>query len=203
MRASRVCAGMLVAAALLMFSSASQAGSLPKGTLEVSAYGLFDYSSYSADGDDAGSSTDFTLTGDLGYSVTDLLEVFGGLLIQHSSVDPVGAASVSQTAVGPEAGLTLNFKTSSIVVPYITGAVGLVAYSGDVLDNYSTGWMVPFLGAGIRVLVGNSAAFNFGLGYVHNIHATGAEDLTSDSIQVSVGISAFPKKPAPAGHSRH
>lgn len=179
---------------------ASQAGSLPKGTLEVAGYGFYDYSSYSADGDDAGSTSDFMLQGQIGYCVTDLIEVFGGLVVNYSSLDPAGAASVSQTAVGPEAGLTLNFKTSSIVVPYVTGAVGLVAYSGDVLDDYSTGWMVPFLGGGIRVLIGNSASFNFGLAYVHNVHASGAEDLTSDSIQFSLGISAFPKKPASGRH---
>jgi hypothetical protein len=202
MRARAVLVLVILAMVVLVAAPATRAGALPKGTLEVAAYALYDYSSYGYSGADDGSSSDFTLTGQLGYCVTDLIEVFGGLLVQHSSVDPVNVASTSSTAIGPEAGMMLNFANSSIVVPYISGAVGLVSYSGTAA-SYSTGWMVPFLGAGIRVLVGNSASFNLGVAYVHNINALGISDETSDSIRFSIGISAFPKKLASKSHSRH
>lgn len=191
MRLSARMISLIMLAALLVVTSAS-AASLDKGTVEISYRFGFDHSSYSFDGVDAGSATTVELNGNVGYCITDLIELQGGLLYQHSSLDPEGGESTSGSLYGITGSLVFNFKTSGNYVPYILAGLGVVGYDGDDYEDASSSLVLPQLAAGIRLMIKDAAAADFGVGYTHLTNAGGVEDLAANSLMMQIGISIFP-----------
>lgn len=177
---------------VVAFATASVAGELPKGTIELSTTGSFSHQSMSMDGTDAGSQTNMNLTGEVGYSLTRNLSLAGGLVFQHAGVSPEGGESVSASQYGPQAGLRWNFATKSSIVPFVEGKFGVLAYGGDASDGAETTLLLPSIGGGVRVLLGETASVNFSGNYVRQQNASGVDQLNSNDIRFGVGLSVFP-----------
>ena len=172
----------------------SQASDLGKGAIELNPSLAFSYNSHS--GGYAG--LDFTTTtldvsGLVGYFVSDMLELDGGLLVSYESVDfSAYGGRTSETAAGLIGGVAINFPSSSNLVPFIRGSVAVQLHSGDLYVDDATTIIAPLLEGGMRVMVGRSASVNFVVGYLHRSNVSGVQDLTANSVTLGVGLSAFP-----------
>lgn len=184
-----VAVGILAVVPPVRGMSVASATEMPEGTIEFATTFLFDHSSYSADGTDAGSTTQINLEGSFGYCVSEMIELVGSLALVHQSYDSPGQASADATAYGGGGALVLNFPTQGSLVPFLEVGASLLAYSGDGADDLETTWVLPTAGVGVRFLVTESAALTSGVFYRHLNNALGAEDLSANSISLGVGIS--------------
>lgn len=173
----------------------ASAATLEKGTVELQTNAAFVHSSYSFSGDHVGNTTLINLAAGVGYCVSSLFEIDGGLQLTHASFDDDGGGSSSATAFGFTAGVTANLPLSSeSVVPFVGAGLGVLAFSGDAPSGSETSVTAPYVRGGLRVLVGNSASVNFGLAYAHQTNAEGVKDLNNNQIGLTVGISIFPNR---------
>ena len=177
---------------LIVLGSTAMAAELTKGTVEFTTAGAFSYQSYSYDGTDLGSETTVNVAGEAAYSVTNHVALSGGLVFQHDGNSPEGVDGTNQSSFGPQAGVRYHFTTSSNIVPFVEGKLGLLAYTGDGYDDASTTLWLPSVGGGMRVMIGESASVNFLGSFVHQRNAGGVEDVSSNDVRFGLGISVFP-----------
>jgi hypothetical protein len=171
------------------------AATLEKGTVELQTNASFVHSSYSSSGEHIGNTTLVNVAAGVGYCVSSLFEIDGGLQVVHTSADVEGVGSISATAFGATGGVTLNLPLASeSVVPFVSAGLGVLTFSGDGYSNSETALTAPYVRAGLRVLVGPMASVNFGLAYAHQTNAEGVKDLDNNQLGLSVGISIFPNR---------
>lgn len=181
---------VLVAAASWVPGYAFEGG-LGQGDLEINGRLAFTHSGLSQDGNGLGSTTDLEFATFLGVFTSDQIQLGGTLFLNFNSVDPERGGSYSGTMFGLGPDLVINFNTQGPIVPFIDIGVGVAVYSGDIYGE-EVGFIAPSIQGGIRALIGNAAAANFGAGYTHTINNAGVEDLNGNSLGVFVGFSVFP-----------
>lgn len=164
---------------------------LYKGDFELSGRFSFNHSSLSADGGGSASSSDLELSTFGGVFLSDLIQVGGTLFVNYSSADIDNGGSVSGTAFGIGPDLVFNFNNKGPIVPYIDLAIAVAVYSGDVYGD-ETGYILPSIQGGLRVLIGDSAAANFGVGYAHVSNTGGYDGVTNNAVSLFAGFSVFP-----------
>lgn len=166
------------------------AGGLDTGVVELSLSGSHTGASLSSDGTSLGSASSSDLSTSVGYSVTPVFQILGGLGVSRSSESFKGYEDESRHAVTLIAGMTLNVPMPSDVVPFVGIRVGMISYGGDGYGS-STGYVVPSISGGIRAFVSRSASVNFSLGFTRVTNLGGWEDLTSTSFGASAGVSIY------------
>src|SRR5262245_43656100 len=176
MRATQVAMLLLLVPGMLLISAVTDAATLARGTFELSPSFSFTQTYLSFDGNAIGTITNLRIDGEVGYCVSNLVEIGGTAIVGHSSFDPEAASASSLTSEGLALGLGINFATAGNVVPFVRGAVGLLAYSGDIAIGKETSVLAPILDAGIRLMVGGSASVNFGVDYRHTTNDGGLKD---------------------------
>jgi hypothetical protein len=178
--------------ALAVIAVSVNAGTIPEKTMEIEGRGSFSHDSFSAAGDDVGSTTEMNLSGTVGYAVTNAIQVVGGLQFQRASASPEGGDSSSFSGYGARAGARYNFTTQSSIVPFVEAGMSFLAWSGDGYEDAKTTMGLPYVGGGARLLIGNSASINFGGQFERTTNALGVEDMDSNSFGFYTGISVFP-----------
>ena len=178
---------LLVLAAIGVAPAAHAAFSA--GTIEFTPSLAFARNSFSFSGNDAGSNTILTASGELGYFVNPNFELGGGLLVDYQSAEAPGFPSQSATSLGLVGGVQYNFTSGGNTIPFVRGAVGIATNSGSGSAGDQTTLIAPIVSVGMRVLVGSSASVNFGVGYQHRSDAFGIQDLSSNSFGLDVGVS--------------
>ena len=186
---------VLITVTLFLVASISQAnafeGGLYKGDFEINGRLEFSHNSLSRDGNGLGSTSDLELGTFMGVFLSDLIQIGGTLFVNYSSVDPDGGDSYNGTMFGIGPDIVFNFNNKGPIVPFIDIGVAIAVFSGDLYGE-ENGYIAPTIQGGIRALIGNSAAANFGIAYTHVINNSGVEDLNSNSLGVFVGFSVFP-----------
>jgi hypothetical protein len=172
-------------------TAAAHSATLTKGTFELEPSAQFSHQSFSVSGSGAGSITNLSLLGTLGYFATPQFELIGSPVVTHQSFDDPVLGTTSGTSFGLLAGLRYNFEVAGNIVPFLEGSVGLQKFSGD-LGGSQTSFVAPQIGAGIRVMVGGAASVNFAALYEHVTSAEGVKDLSSNDFALLVGVSVFP-----------
>jgi len=192
---SRIAATLaLIIAILSSGPPPASAATLEKGTIELTPSLGFSRNSFSFSGSDVGSITVLSASGLLGYSVTDHVQLGGGLLVNHQAFSSPGSTSDSETSLGVIAGLQYNFSGGGQTIPFVRGAVGVATHSGNLSVGDKTTVIAPALSAGLRVLVGSSASVNFGVGYQHESGALGLQDLGANTFTIEIGLSIFTRR---------
>lgn len=163
----------------------SRAQGLSKGTVEITPALSFSHNSFSFSGTDLWSISTLLGSSQVGYCLTDVVEVSGGPMVSQTSVSSPGDVSDSVTQLGFIGGFLLNLGGGERAVPFLHGAFGFQTNSGG---DESTGLMLIAEG-GVRMLVGDSASLNFGLGYQHLSNALGIKDLSASTFALGVGVS--------------
>jgi hypothetical protein len=169
--------------AMLAVPLDSDAGEIGKGTLELGLAGGFERTSIE---DEKLNSLDLQTR--LTWSLTNRVAMGGTVAFAHLSSDSGGDA----TSMGLTADFILNFPTQSNVVPFGQVSLGVTTWGGDVYDDPELTFVLPFVGGGFRVLVGDHASVNVLAGYRHQSNAFGIKDLTAHDIVLSFGLSVFP-----------
>ncbi len=183
---------LVAGVAVVLCGSSAHAGPMSKGTVELSPSLSFSHNSLRSNGTDDGSLTTLLANTQVGYCLSNLVEIIGGPLLTHQSVDPPSGGSVSATSFGLSGGVRLNFASSGNIVPFVGAAVGFASNSGDGAFGTETTTIAPILQGGIRVLVGPSGSVNLGVGYQHESNAFGVKDESSNTFAFEVGVSLFP-----------
>ena len=103
------------------------------------------------------------------------------MLVRHEAVNDAHA-----TALGASAGMTYNFASKGMVIPFGAVAFGTLFNSGFTFDNTSV--LAPVLTGGVRVLVGSAGSVNLSLGYEHETDG----HVSVNRLVSAVGVSVFP-----------
>jgi hypothetical protein len=165
-------------------SATAQAGSITAKSIEFDTGVTFQHTSVSLDGPGDYGVTIFDLNGTVGYFISPRIEVTGGLLIEHLSVD-----DVSTTGMGLEFGGYYHFRTSGDVVPFAGIALGFLSHGGDGPDD--TELIFPELSGGVRFPFRDVASLNLFGGYRHRSSAFGIDDAGGNDIFLGFGFSLF------------
>jgi len=195
---------LLVAAALLAAVAVAGASSLNGGTVELRARGAFLHQSFESGDDFERTTNAFLLNADMGYFLTGMVELVGGVIYERSVAEVTAGDNETKdtdSRIGLLGQLILNFPTSGRMVPFVGGGAGFLDRSSEfesITGDYSTEGdyetilILPRVEGGIRVLVGDSASLNIAAFYEHRKNAEGIEDAETDNIGVNLGISIFP-----------
>jgi hypothetical protein len=179
---------LALGAALL--SPAARAASLTKGTLELETSVDLTHSAFTSS--PVNSTTYFSGSVGAAYSVTSLLQVGGAVDLAHFGQESDSLGSFSDNAYGASADLTANFPTPNNLIPFVRAGVGFETFSGDTYARTTTSVIAPYVRAGVRVLVGNSASVNLSLTYRHETNADGNKGEGANVVGLSAGLSIFP-----------
>ena len=189
MRSIRCVAVCLVSSLVVACAPSMALAALESGTIELGVDAMMLHSSYTYDGEDVATRTDVTLALGLGYCVTNLVELKGGLTFTRASVDPEVGDSSSASAFGALAGVALNFGSDGPVVPYVQGSIGILTYGGDAYEDPEASLILPRVTGGVRFLVGDSASVNCGAFWQRLSNAEGVEDLDASQFGLTIGTS--------------
>jgi hypothetical protein len=171
----------------------SESSDLGRGAIELNPSLTYSHNSFSGFAGTDLTTTTVDVSGLIGYFVSDMVELGGGVLVSYESLDYGGPGSaVSATAAGLIGGVALNFPTSGNLVPFVRGSAGFVSNSGDLYVDNATTVIAPLLEGGLRVMVGESASVNFVVGYQHRSNAFGVQNQSVDSVTLGVGVSVYP-----------
>ncbi len=178
----------------LASATPSQSADLGKAAIELNPSLAYSHNSVSGFSGLDFTTTSLDISGLVGYFVSDMVELGGGLLVTYESVDYEGLVGGAQsaTAAGLIGGIALNFASSNNVVPFVRGSVGFLSNSGDLYIDNETTVIAPLLEGGLRVMVGRSASVNFVVGYQHRSDVFGVRDQSVNSVTLGVGVSVFP-----------
>jgi hypothetical protein len=185
---------------VLQVPASATAGSMPKGTVELSTAALFNHFSYHNRSGDKGSSLLIDATFGEGLCLTDAVETKFGLEVSHGESSSSFSASEG-TAWGGSAMLVYNFKDEGPTIPYFEGGVGGRFYGGDAYENADVSTLLPILGVGVRCLIRKAVSLNVELTYQRIVNAGGVKDLTASGILLGVGFSVL-LEPKPEGRER-
>ena len=178
--------------AVLSLAPPARADKLTKGTWELEPSAQFFHQSFSISGSSAGSQSTLALLAGIGYCASDLVEVIASPVVTHQSFDDTFSTTTA-TSFGLLAGVRFNFTTEGSVVPFVGGALGVQKFSGD-LGGGNASFILPRIEAGIRLMVGRTAAIVFAGNYQHENTAAGVKDLSSNDFTLSAGVSIFPRR---------
>jgi hypothetical protein len=173
-----------------VLASPVPAASLTKGTVEFETSLDLSHTTYSASA--INSFTNFAGTLGAGYSLTPMIQLGGGVLIGHQSQESDSLGSLGFTSYGASGDVTLNFATPNNLLPFVRAGVGFENFTGDGFAGAKTALIAPYLRAGVRVLVGNSASVNASVAYRHVINADGEDGVDANALSFAVGLSIFP-----------
>ena len=169
-----------------------RASDIPRGSVELHFGGGFDRMSIQDGSDDIGSQSEAQIGFGFARALTDRFMLGSSLSMIYVSIDPEGSGSSSASALRGNLDAYLNFDGGETLIPFLLLSFGVIRWSDDSASDYKPTLIVPRIGVGLRVLIGDSAAFVGVLGFENHIHAVGNEDLSARDIGLSFGISAFP-----------
>jgi len=195
MRIRMTIATLAAVAALFAFgSSALEAAAPGKGSVEIAPSAAYAYNKLSFRGNDDGAVTGAFVDVLVGYYVTDMIQVGGSVLVEHSSIDPPPGAGATSTrsSFGLDAGVQVNFPASGNVVPFVRAAAGFASNSGSGAFGTESTILAPIVAGGIRWMVGDAGSVNMGVAFRHEINAFGVKDEDANVFRVFVGVSLFP-----------
>ncbi len=164
---------------------------LVEGAQELRLQGSYAHESYDFDGIDLGSATRIDLGVDYGIFLTDNFEVMLGGFIQKEKLEPETMPENANTVSGISLELLYNFSVQGRIVPFLGVGAGLALFDGDDLGD-ETGWMLPVIEGGFRVLLSQDASVVVALNYRQLNNADGLKDVDSDGIGTFVGLTVFP-----------
>jgi len=95
------------------------------------------------------------------------------------------------SAFGVICGPVLDFGGGGPVVPHVQGGIGVLNHGGDVHEDSQAALILPQLGAGVRLMVGESASINCGAFWQHLSNAEGVEDLSASQSGIGMGTSVL------------
>jgi hypothetical protein len=173
----------IVVALVCLLAVPAGAAEIPRGTLELALAGGFERSEIE---DSSFTTVEFGTR--LSKSLSNRFATGMTIGYAHDTTD----AGFDRTSLGLNLDLIANFPSGSRVIPYGQLSVGLTTYSGTFYDQTEVGYTFPFIGVGIRSLVGDHASVNLLAGYRHQIRALGLDDTNANDILVTFGISVFP-----------
>lgn len=173
----------LILSLCLLAAPDARSATLGRGTVELGLAGGFDRSEIE---DYAITSLDLQTR--LAWSVSSRVALGGSLNFSHASED----SGADLTNFGLTADCYLNFPTEGNVIPFIQLSMGVNRWSGDIYRDPEPGWILPFIGAGFRVLMGDYASVNVRAGYRYQKNAFGLEDVNSHDILLGFGLSVYP-----------
>lgn len=164
---------------------------LHKGDLELSGRLSFNHSRLSVEGGSDVTSSNLEFGSFFGVFLSDLIQIGGTLFVDYNSWETSGHGSVSHTSFGIGPDIVFNFNNKGPLVPYIDFALAVAIYSGDSYGE-EIGFILPSIQGGLRVLIGDSAAANFGVGYAHVSNVSGYDGRNKNAFSVFAGFSVFP-----------
>ena len=159
------------------------AGEIGKGSVELALNGAFEHTSI-----EEAKLTNVDLGTRLTYSLTNRFAVGGTVGFSHLSTE----SGLDTTSLGLSADLIVNATTSSSVIPFIQISLGMTTWSGTAYRDAELSATLPFVGAGLRTLMGDHASVNLLAGYRYQKNAFGIKDVNAHDIVVSFGVSVFP-----------
>ena len=175
------------------------AATFAPGTLEFWPEFSAAYTSQT-DGAFHASTTSVSLNTRIGCFLSKLIEVEGGPLLRYNSYDFLNypfsgrESSGSTSAVGIAGGVTLNPPVSGAFAPYLRVEAGVLASAKHDFPNSSRSYALPTVAAGVRAMVGSSAAIDFGVSFEHGIHPLFLySDAPLNILSFTVGMSMFPR----------
>jgi hypothetical protein len=155
------------------------------GTMEFFPSVAFNRSSFTGPGGAySGSVTHVNFAAGMGYCFSEAFEVAGSFLAQHKAVAGQGRDGFGGATTG-----LVNFGPQGNVIPFVSGGVGVLAYSTDGESDRS--WMFPMLRAGFRTMMFGTRSVNVSLGYHHEINPESNFEESANVFDVGVGISLF------------
>lgn len=161
----------------------SGAAEIPAGALEFGLSGGFERSDF----EDVGLNQ-LMLHMRMARSITRRIALGGSLDLEYVAED----SGTDANSVGVTGDFILNFPTSGNAVPFGQLSVGVTHWGGDLYDDSELTQILPFLGAGVRVFVGDHASMNALVGYRHQVNVFGVKDVDSNDFVLSLGLSVFP-----------
>jgi hypothetical protein len=174
---------LITVAALWLAATPTRGAEIGKGTVELGLAGGFERANV-----EETSLTTLDLGARLTYSFTNRVAAGGTIAFTHFSWEE----GFDETSLGATADLIVNFSSGSSVVPFGQLSVGLTNFSGDLFDDAELSYILPFVGAGFRTLLGDYASVNVVAGYRHRTNFLGIKDISSHDIVLSFGLSVFP-----------
>jgi hypothetical protein len=154
------------------------ASTLETGTIELSGRVIAARDSYSGHSDHR-----FDALGEVGYFVSDRLEIALGAIYRVTEND----SPADPDHHGWSFVLRWNFTGEGRVTPFVGLGAGVVAYEDEVSET-----TFPAVDVGLRLHVGDSASLNAQLGYSESKNHMGFEDLDRTGFRLALGISVFP-----------
>jgi hypothetical protein len=188
-------AAVLVCAAAIsmMLVEPAKAGRIGEGTIEFQGSGSFDHERVRVDGNFVGSITQASMSLGLATGITDMLMLGGSILFDYASLDPESGASYNQSVFRFTGDVILNFPVDGSLVPFVQSSIGLINWSATGESDVDMTLVLPFVGGGFRVLMGDHASFNVAAGFEYQARAQGDADTSAHDFVVRFGLSAFPK----------
>jgi hypothetical protein len=119
-----------------------------------------------------------------GRCFTDRLEGTAALLVQHRA-----QAGTGRNAIGASLGVTANLSAHENVRPFVSAAVGALAYTNP--GSMDRAVLAPILRAGIRTFVMEGRSVNVSIGYQHELNPESAIAESADVFDIGVGMSLF------------
>jgi hypothetical protein len=165
------------------------AASMPSGTTDIATSSYYNHSTYSGGGHHSQSLTDLQLSVGVGECISDLVELRGNLLYRTNSLATEGSSGLRDSSFGASGTVIFNFKADGPYVPYLQAGLGVLGHAGNDYRNEATSVLLPILAGGTRVLIGNSAALDFGALYQHITNDGGVPNLSANQVFISLGIS--------------
>jgi hypothetical protein len=121
-----------------------------------------------------------------GYFLTPNWEIAPG--IDLTSVSGGGSTVTDFTGTGS---VLYNFPAQGTVVPFVRGGLGFGTISGGGGSSINT-TIIPLIGGGFRILLGNNASVNFTALYEHTSVSTDGASISGNAFLLGVGLSVFP-----------
>lgn len=189
----RAAVPVCVAALSMMLLGSAEASRIGAGTLEFHGSGGFGHERVRFDGEFVGSITQASVSLGLATGVTDMLMLGGSILFDYASVDPESGGSYNQSVFRFTGDVILNLPADGSLVPFVQSSIGLINWSASGASDLDMTLVLPFVGGGFRVLMGDHASFNVAAGFEYHARAQGDSDTSSHDFAVRFGLSAFPK----------
>lgn len=181
---------------VLAFSVCSvrtEAAGIPLGSSELRLSAAFDHLDINTDGgDDVATLDEAQIAFGYFHAISGQVQVGGSLGLLYQAIDIEGGGSASQAAMRWTGDVIVNFSASQSVIPFAQLSFGLIHWSDDDDTDYDLTLILPMIGVGMRVPVGESAAVVALLGFENQLSAQGSDDLQAFDFGLHLGISAFP-----------
>ena len=173
------------AVVLALGATSAFATSVAEQSVEVDGSFTFQHTSVDIDNFGDYGVTVFNVNALLGYFFNPQMELLGGLLIDHQSID-----DFSTTGLGLKVAGRYHFAVTGNVLPYAGLGLAVVSHGGDG-DNDDAEFVFPEIAGGIRFPFKDVASVNVEVGYRHSSNPFGIDDSSGDEFYIGAGFSLF------------